>query len=123
MHERLLLLRRLLFWGAVLGVAFFALLPPPHAVHIAPWDKIDHLFAFVVLAALAIIAYPRRSALTLGLVLVAFGGSLELVQATNLIHRDPSLNDWLVDILGAGLGIVAVMLFRAMLGARPNEPA
>ena len=45
-------------------------------VHLAPSDKIDHLFAFLVLTMLAIFAYPRNRILIVPLGLVAFGGFL-----------------------------------------------
>ncbi len=123
MQDRFSSLRRLLFWCALLGVSFLALLPPPHVIHLTPSDKIDHLFAFLVLAALALFAYPRRPAVMLGIGLIAFGGFLELAQAISFVHRDASLNDWLVDIVGACVGIVAVGLFKTFLNGRRDQAA
>ena len=121
MQDRRRAICLLSFWLATLCVSVLALAPPPYEVHLAPSDKIDHLFAFLVLTMLAIFAYPRNRILIVPLGLVAFGGFLELVQATSIVHRDASLNDWLVDILGVGLGMVGGVFARAMLNPRQGK--
>ena len=97
---------RLGFWALVLGVAVLSLLPgeylPPVTATI--WDKAQHASAFTVLGAWGMLVYPRRPwSVLLGL--LAFGGAIELAQATTT-WRFGDWQDWLADAVGLTLGAV-----------------
>jgi hypothetical protein len=98
---------QILFWGA-LGFAFvMASLPQPPAIPGDPSDKVLHVLAFVVLAGLAALAYPRVRLVMIFLGLAIFGAVIEGVQAIPDLGREPSWIDWLADLTAAG----AVLLF------------
>ena len=89
----------------------------PQVKGILGWDKLQHLAAFLVLAAAAGLwispaFWKRRSALALLLVALtssAYGAIDELHQRF-VYGRYSSVWDWLADTLGAFLGAAAVLL-------------
>lgn len=110
----------LLFWSAVLIALVMASLPKPPALPLGPGDKLLHIVAFVVLAALGALAYPATRLLTIFLGLALFGGLIELVQATPAINRDASFADWFADTLAAAAVLLPVVAIRRRLrGAEP----
>jgi hypothetical protein len=96
---------RLLFWSALLFAFVMATLPQPPALPGDPGDKLLHVLAFSVLAALAAFAYPRLRLLTIFLGLAVFGGAIEAVQAIPGLGREASWLDLLADV-----GALAVVL-------------
>jgi VanZ family protein len=71
-------------------------------------DKVNHVFAFVVLSALADRSFPEgRFGVVKALGLLAFGVSIEAIQYF-LPHRDASFGDVLAD--GAGIVLYAACL-------------
>ncbi len=75
------------------------------------WDKVQHLLVFVVLTTLAFFAYPKWHWLIVVL-LIAYGGLVELMQAAFTVTRMPSVGDWLADIAGI---LVTVLVFQSMV--------
>ena len=103
------LLRRLaalLFWLAAAFAFVSAMLPAKEAPSIFWWDKANHMAAFVVLAALARLAYPAAGLLRLAALTIAFGGLIEACQAIPFIHRDASWADLLADAVAVLLGLL-----------------
>ena len=99
-------IRRLLpyaFWSALLFAFVMAVLPQPPRLPGNPLDKIQHIVAFTVLAALAAAAYPRTPLLKIGVLLSLFGALIELVQAIPMLHRDSEFVDWIADTAAAAL--------------------
>ncbi|HLL58943.1 MAG TPA: hypothetical protein VK391_03525 [Allosphingosinicella sp.] len=108
-------LRRLLpyvFWAAALFALVMATLPKPPQLPGEPSDKIQHILAFTVLAALAAAAYPRTSLLKIGLGLSAFGALIEIVQMIPILHRDAELVDWLADTVAAAVVLLLAGILR-----------
>jgi len=68
------------------------------ASNLIPWDKAKHFLVFYVLTALAITALPASRFWRIGAVLLAFGGSIEILQG--LVGRDASWGDLLADACG-----------------------
>lgn len=68
-----------------------------------PLDKIAHLIAFAALILPTAWLYPRALVVTLPLAVV-LGASIELLQP--LVGRGRELADFLMDLVGLGLGIV-----------------
>jgi VanZ family protein len=75
-----------------------ALVPPDGGTGLIPWDKAKHFIVFYGLAGCASLALPRSRLWRIGLVVLAFGGLIELVQP--LAGRDADLGDLLADALG-----------------------
>ncbi len=101
-------LARLLFWAAGIFAFIMAVLPHPPQVPGSPSDKIEHLVAFLVLAALGRWAYPDVKKRHLLLGLAAFGAVIEIVQAIPALNRDSDPLDWLTDV-GAALAVFVVV--------------
>jgi len=95
---------RLGFWALLLGVAVLSLMPgnylPPQTAHV--WDKTQHAFAFAVLGAWGLLAYPRHLWQVL-IALLAFGGAIELAQASTT-WRFGDWHDLLADAVGLAMG-------------------
>ena len=111
-----MIIRRLLplaFWSASLFAFVMAVLPKPPNLPGDPSDKVQHILAFTVLAALASAAYPRAHMLRIGLGLSAFGALIELVQSIPALHRDAELIDWVADTAAAFIVLILVSLLRA----------
>jgi hypothetical protein len=105
-----------LFWAAALVALVMALLPhPPQIVNAS--DKVQHMLAFGVLAALAAVAWPRRL-LTIGLGLFAFGGIIELLQMIPSLHRDAQAADWIADMAAATAVLLLAAVLKTRLGRR-----
>lgn len=91
---------RLALYLCVLAIAYLAFAPIEH-VPGAPSDKLNHLFAFAVLAWLADMAYPgRRLARYRLTLLLGYGLLIELIQGF-LPYRELSALDLAAD--GAGI--------------------
>lgn len=101
-----------MFWAAVAFALVMALLPKPPQLPGSPSDKIQHVLAFSVLAALGTSAYPRASLLRLGAWLSLFGAMIEALQAIPQLHRDASLLDWLADSAAVAAVLALVRLWR-----------
>jgi len=105
-------------WRALLAVllaiaSVAALAPGSAAPSLGVGDKIDHLLAFVSLAAAAALSWPatRRHATLAGLGLLAYGACIEVVQ-TQVPGRDGSVIDLLVDAAGIVLGLALAQGLR-----------
>ncbi len=105
-----LLLGRVAFWGASVVTLVAAFAPPSRAPHLFPWDKAEHVLAFYVLAFLGAAAFPRVKAWGLALVLLVFGGAIEVIQGTPWIARDADIHDWFADAVGIGFALAPLAL-------------
>ena len=103
-----------LFWGALLFAYVAAVMPAAEAPKIADNDKVEHMIAFFTLAVLGRLAYLRKSAIGMWLLLAAFGALIEFTQMIPMLHRDAELNDWLADVMAltVGIGLVAIAARR-----------
>jgi len=111
-------LYRIAFWVALLAAFTMAALPHPPVIH--AWDKLQHMAAFAVLTLLGWIAYPRTSRVKLMLLLVAFGGLIELVQMIPMLQRDSDWHDWLADVVAIAIAAAFASLARRLLAAQPE---
>lgn len=115
---------RLLFYAALAGFAFLMVIPPQSVPDPMPntlSDKAHHAISFVVLMVLAAMAYPRRSPLLLALLLVAFGGVMEMVQGSTNLGRQASWGDLVADAAGVGLALILLTGIRYWRRTSSNE--
>lgn len=103
---------QLLFWSALIFAFVMASLPQPPPIPGEPGDKLLHIMAFLVVAALASIAFPRVPVWMLFIGLALFGGLIELVQSIPSLGREPSWLDWAADIAAAGVVLAIAGLIR-----------
>ncbi|WP_227545970.1 VanZ family protein [Marinobacter fonticola] len=76
-----------------------------HPVATSTWDKANHTLAFIELMLLARLGWPRLPVLHSGLLILAFGALIELIQAP-IPYRSASLLDLVADAIGIGLGLM-----------------
>lgn len=93
----LLRLAQLTFCAAFVFTFVAAVMPPHQAPKLFPWDKAEHFAAFYTLTVLAMAAFPRRNIILIAVLLSAFGGLIELVQALPIVNRDCDVWDWVAD--------------------------
>lgn len=105
-------LARLLFWSAASFALVMALMPKPPEIPLDPSDKLQHAAAFLTLAVLAAIAYPKAPLLRIGVALVGFGAAIEFLQLIPALHRDAQLSDWMADTAAIVVGLAIVGLLR-----------
>jgi hypothetical protein len=105
-------LPRLLFWAAGTFAFVMAVIPHPPKLPGEPSDKIQHIAAFLVLAALGRWAYPNTRKRMLLLGLAAFGAVIELVQAIPALHRDSDPLDWAADVAAAFAVFLIIAVWR-----------
>jgi hypothetical protein len=116
-HRRILLRGAQFVFFATLLFTFVAAVMPPHqAPQLFPWDKAEHFAAFYTLTLLAMAAFPRRSLAAIAVLLSAFGGGIELVQALPIVNRDCDVWDWAADTIAilAALAPLAGARWRAL---------
>ncbi len=89
-----------------------AILPKPVALPGDPSDKVQHIVAFLVLAALASLAYPRVHKLKLGVGLSIYGALIEFTQMIPALNRDAELLDWIADTVAAAVVLALAALVR-----------
>ena len=90
---------RLALFVCVLAIAYLAFAPPSQAPG-TPFDKLNHIIAFAVLAWLADMAYPGgHLAKYKWAFLLGYGLIIEVVQGF-LPERELSLLDFAVDVVG-----------------------
>ena len=104
---------RALFWVAATFAFVMAVLPHPPEVPGHPNDKVEHVAAFVTLALLGSLAYPRIRPLQLLVRLSLFGAFIEIVQAIPALHRDSDVLDWLADTVAVTAALLLVRWWRS----------
>ena len=109
---RILYLLRGLFVVAVMAVVYVSLLPEDSLIETRLWDKLEHFFAYAVLAAIGSAALPISSAVRpVGVGLCALGIALEVAQ-TQVRGRSGDPIDALANGLGVLLGLAIARITR-----------
>ena len=100
----LLTMLKVLFWLCFVALNALALSPAPYLPPLEIfdwWDKAQHAIGFGTLAVLAVLAYPGVSKLRIGLMLVALGVLIEVLQHFSGYR----FGDW-QDAVADGVGVV-----------------
>ncbi|MDB5437707.1 MAG: hypothetical protein JWM33_134 [Caulobacteraceae bacterium] len=107
-----------LFWLALAAVTVVTLAPARYEqLPVNIWDKAEHFVGFGGLAGLAMLAWPRRHAGLIVVLLTLYGGLIEIVQG--MVGRDRDWHDALADTLGMlAAWAVLVLLRRAGMDLR-----
>jgi VanZ family protein len=113
-------MKKILFWICFIGLNALALSPAPY---LPPalfdwWDKAQHAIGFGTLAVLAVLAYPDVSKLRIGLLLVALGVLIEVLQHLGG-YRFGDWQDAVADGVGVVLGLVLARVLLRFI-TRPN---
>jgi VanZ family protein len=106
----LLTMLKALFWLCFVALNALALSPAPYLPPLEIfdwWDKAQHAIGFGTLAVLAVLAYPGVSKLRIGLMLVALGVLIEVLQHFSG-YRFGDWQDAVADGVGVVLGLALV---------------
>jgi len=95
-------------------VLYLALAPHPPDPAGFP-DKVNHMLAFAVITACVRLAWPRLGVMALWLMMVAFGGAIEIAQWLMPFGRDAEWLDWAADIVAASAALLALGLGGSIL--------
>ena len=109
---------RILFWLLLAVILAISLLPDANAPTVFTNDKLNHGLAFFTLSLMARLLWARTHAAILFILLMAFGGAIELLQLAMGFGRDADWMDFAADILAILLGIGAGKLFWSFKGRR-----
>ena len=109
---RVTLYFRLSFWLCALFIFGLAVVPQPLELLNSTSDKVLHIIAFAVLAALAAFAFPGTSRLKLVALLSLFGAAIEVAQLIPSLNRDSDPADWLADTVSAARVAAAMAWWR-----------
>lgn len=101
-------------WVSAIAILFLATTSETYPVPSAPSDKINHLIAFLELAILARLGWPRARPWPTAIALLLFGVMIEVIQAP-LPYREFSLLDILADGVGIAIGL---LLWRGAIKIR-----
>ena len=124
-------IKKVLFWTCFLGMNALALSPAPYLPPLEIfnwWDKAQHAIGFGTLAVLAVLAYPDVSKLRIGLLLIALGVLIEVLQYFSG-YRYGDWQDAVADGVGVLGGLVSVTglmrleRFSQLMGYKPLRDA
>ena len=87
-----------------------ALLPDNDSMGLIPWDKAKHFIVFYTLSILASLALPQSRLHRIGLMILAFGGSIEILQG--FVGRDASWFDLFADACGISAAFGPMMVSK-----------
>lgn len=98
------------FWRTMLvlsaaAIIYLATTSQPYPIPSAASDKVNHLLAFFQLAVVTRLAWPKLGKAWIVASLLAFGLSIELVQA-QLPYRTFAITDILADVAGIAIGLL-----------------
>ncbi|MGP4845230.1 VanZ family protein [Marinobacter sp. 1Y8] len=108
---RMTALWRLALIGSMLVILWLATTRLDYPIPASSWDKLNHLIAFIELAILARLSWPRLSPAYAGLAMLAYGLAIEIIQAP-LAYREFSLLDLVADGAGVLIGLTLMLWFR-----------
>ncbi|MDL0430999.1 VanZ family protein [Marinobacter sp. TBZ242] len=105
------------FWRAILVVSavvifYLATTSEPYPVPSSDNDKLNHVLAFLQLTIVTRLALPGLSRLWIIVALMAFGVSIEIVQA-QLPYRTFAVTDILADAAGVTIGLLPSPMRRS----------
>ncbi len=97
-------LKRNVFYVFLAGITVFLLLPLPPAKDPVPYlDKAQHIFIFIVLSMLGLLAYAQGIRKMI-IFLVTYAAISEVLQFLLTTTRTGEVKDWVADCIGIAIG-------------------
>ena len=104
-------------WAMVVYITISCLEPPRYVPNLHLWDKLEHALAFGGMAFwFGSLVRPRQYPLT-ALLMLLFGGGIEVAQGVMGLGRDADIMDFVADSVGVLVALIALYLG---LGAWPR---
>ncbi len=110
---------RILFWLLLAIILAISIMPAAEAPTVFANDKLNHGLAFFTLSLMARLIWPHRHAMLLFVLLMAFGGGIELLQWAMGFGRDADWMDFAADVVAIVLGLLIGKLFWKLTGKPP----
>jgi hypothetical protein len=104
--------RRAFYVAAAFAVVMALLPQPPYTPTREFGDKVEHIIAFAILAALANLGFPEAAKRTVVERLSFLGAAIEVMQSIPALHRDCEPLDWLADTLAVAAVTLGFALWR-----------
>lgn len=109
---------RIIFWILLAIILVMSLMPEGDAPMIFADDKLNHILAFFTLSVMARVIWARAHAQNLFIMLMVFGGGIELLQWAMGFGRNADWMDFAADIMATGLGIAVGATFNSLVRKR-----
>jgi VanZ family protein len=104
-------------WGMVVYITISCLEPPRYVPNLHLWDKLEHAVAFGGMTFwFGSLVRPRQYPL-IALLMLLFGGGIEVAQGAMGLGRDADIMDFVADSVGLSVALIALYLG---LGAWPG---
>lgn len=110
------------YWCLVAVVFTLSVIQPITPGGLEASDKVNHFAAFYVLELAAAVVFPRQPLWLSAILLVAFGGFIEVVQGLPIVGRDRSLLDWLTDAAAVACAAAPLALSGLRTTAGDDKP-
>tara|TARA_R110000824_G_scaffold37547_3_gene115450 strand:- start:812 stop:1174 length:363 start_codon:yes stop_codon:yes gene_type:complete len=110
---------RILFWLLLGIILVISIMPAGDAPTVFANDKLNHGLAFFTLSLMARLLWTRTNAAILFVLLMIFGGGIELLQLSMGFGRDADWMDFAADVGAIALGILVGKLFWSLKSKRP----
>ena len=110
---------RLAFWLLLGIILAISIMPTGDAPTIFANDKLNHGLAFFTLSVMARLLWTRTHAAILFILLMLFGGGIEILQLVMGFGREADWMDFLADIAAIALGIVTGKALNSIKNKRP----
>jgi len=117
-------------WAIVVFITISCLEPPRYVPNLHLWDKLEHAVAFFGMSVWFGGLVRRSRYPVIGILMLLFGGGIEIAQGAMRLGRDEDIMDFAADAVGIAIALVVLYLG---LGAwtrwverfiwRPREPS
>jgi len=92
-------------WAMVLYITISCLEPARYVPNLHLWDKAEHALGFFGMSVWFGGLVRRGRYPLLAVLMLVFGGAIEIAQGTMGLGRDADIKDWLADSVGIGAAL------------------
>jgi VanZ family protein len=97
-------------WAMVLYITLSCLEPARYVPNLHLWDKAEHALGFLGMSVWFGGLVPRRRYPVVAVLMLAFGGAIEIAQGAMGLGRDADLLDWVADSVGIAVALALLYL-------------
>jgi VanZ family protein len=97
-------------WAMVLFITVSCLEPPRYVPNLHLWDKLEHALAFGGMTFWFGGLVRRSRYPVIALLMLLFGGGIEIAQGAMMLGRDEDIMDFVADSVGVSVALIALYL-------------